>query len=164
MSYEGYEVIYCVCGYRKGSHDAYDFAREDEERNPCPICGSTAIRIDGVDETNGCYCDELEDGARCPAHEQITEEDIIKYVPVPCPTCCGSGVQHLAAYPSIKDCRCGGSKTDPTKTNCVRCFGTGYVYEPCFDHDVADVVCPECKGRKLIFKPLYNLSKLGGHD
>lgn len=160
MSYEGYEVVYCACGYRKGSHDAYDYAGEDREHDPCPICGSTEVRTDGVDETNGCYCHELEEDERCPAHEQITDKDIAKYAAVLCPTCCGTGRLRAATLFVVNGCFCGGSKASPVKKNCDKCFGTGYTYDFCFANDAVDAVCPQCKGRGQTFKPLYDLSKL----
>jgi hypothetical protein len=58
MSYEGYEVIYCICGYRKATREASMFSKLAPD--PCPICGSTEEAWDSVDETNGCQCEYIE--------------------------------------------------------------------------------------------------------
>lgn len=84
MSYEGYKVIYCVCGYRKATLDAHEaFYRDNEPHQPCPICGSTEEAWDCVNLTNGCECDwvardwakqgKTGDPPLCSAHERVTK-------------------------------------------------------------------------------------------
>lgn len=108
MSYEGYEVIYCVCGYRKATRDAYEIGFEDLEHNdPCPICGSTEEAWDCVDLTNGCECDYLEDlweknGKKndlptCAAHERVTKVVEVVGEQV-CPCCKGTGKTPINRY------------------------------------------------------------------
>jgi hypothetical protein len=162
MSYEGYEVIYCAsCGYRLATRDAYDefddFEFDEESGHmksnpkPCPICSSTKRVYDCVDQTNGCFCDELEAGKTCPCHETITDEDIIKYAPKTCEKCDGTGFSLSTDSFKAEKCSCGG------KPSCATCFGTVEVLLP---FGKTSVVCPVCNGRGKTFTPLYNISKL----
>ncbi len=107
MSYEGYVVIYCVCGYRKDSRDAYQDPFDEKDKDPCPICGSKEELRDYVDQTNGCECDELladwegnleiEDPPVCSAHEKVTKivETVGEQI---CPCCNGKGNTPIYRY------------------------------------------------------------------
>ncbi len=104
MSYEGYEVIYCICGYRKATRDAY---MSDPAPDPCPICGSTEEAWDCVDLTNGCECDYVEerwvaeghtgDPPLCSAHERVTK--VVEIVGEQICKCCkGTGKLPVNRY------------------------------------------------------------------
>lgn len=106
MSYEGYVVFYCECGYKRGSWDCYD---TPDTFSPCPYCGSTKVLHDSVNETNGCECDELlanwegnidtDDPPMCSCHETITEDDIIgSFGQEICPCCKGTGKRDIPKY------------------------------------------------------------------
>lgn len=162
MSYEGYEVVYCAsCGYQLGTRDAYDSYDDfefDEESGhikpnpkPCPICSSTKRVHDYVDQTNGCFCNELKPGEICPCHETITDKDIIKYVPKTCEKCDGTGFSLATDSFKTEKCSCG------RKPSCSNCFGTGETIVP---FGKTSVVCSVCNGRGKTFLPLYDISKL----
>jgi hypothetical protein len=108
MSYEGYEVIYCICGYRKATLDAHEaFYRDNEPHQPCPICGATEEAWDCVNLTNGCECDyyikEWEAGGKigptplCSAHERVTKVVEIVGEQI-CPCCKGTGKTPINRY------------------------------------------------------------------
>lgn len=104
MSYEGYTVVYCVCGYRKDTRDAYD---DPYCSVPCPICDATEEVWDSVNETNGCECDYyikeweeaggIGDPPLCPAHEKVTQ--VVEVVGEQiCPCCNGKGKTPINRY------------------------------------------------------------------
>lgn len=108
MSYEGYEVIYCICGYRKATLDAHESYLQDKvSKDPCPICGSTEEAWDCVNLTNGCECDYVADRwiaeghtgdpPMCSAHERVTK--VIQIVgELICPCCKGKGTTPINRY------------------------------------------------------------------
>lgn len=143
MSYEGYVEYYCGNGHRIGSRDCYE-----DSPIKCPVCGNTEMIRDSVDQTNGCECSE---GYVCHAHPKIKESDIIKYDPVECLECNGSGSVKTIFHEVIQCC------SIPT---CAKCFGTGKEYKTLFTHS-GEESCINCSGRGKMFVPVYNLEKLG---
>ena len=144
MSYEGYYVCYCKNGHRITVRDCYDDMPEK-----CDVCGETKMMFDSVNQTNGCECEDN----TCPAHEKITEKDIIKYDPLICRKCNGLGYVDSKNYMVI--CCC----TDP---KCPKCFGTGKEYL-LTENSAANEPCDICHGRGKIFVEVYDLSKISHH-
>lgn len=161
MSYEGYEVVYCVCGVRKRSNDAYDSVDPEDEK-PCVFCGSTKTVTDCIDETNGCYCDELaadysgdeeniDNLPTCPAHEKIDETDIVGWAMKQCTACNGEGYAETVQEWENAPCDCD------SKPSCAKCYGTGLLRE---ESVWTETQCHACKGTGKLFVPRYNVSKL----
>lgn len=105
MSYEGYEVVYCICGYRKATRDAY--MGDDPTPDPCPVCGAAEEVLDCVDLTNGCECDYIAERwgydrkegppPMCSAHERVTK--VVEVVGEQICKCCkGSGKTPINRY------------------------------------------------------------------
>lgn len=141
MSYEGYYVYYCKNGHRVGARDSYE-----DVPDRCDICKATEMMFDSIDQTNGCECKDNS----CPAHEKITEKDIIKYDPKTCRNCKGLGYVDSKNY-MIKWC-CADPK-------CPKCFGTGKKYVLIFNSS-SNEPCDKCCGRGKVFEKVYDLSKI----
>jgi hypothetical protein len=143
MSYEGYEVHYCERGHCIGLRDAHDY----DEMDDC-FCGSPLTYVDHVDQTNGC--DMLPDGKhdpQCPEHRK--ELKLLDYTPVKCNCKDGYIIRPSLAKVDLCDV-CDGN--NPT---CPDCFGTGSKMHV---EEESKVVCPECKGRGIIFEERYDIS------
>ena len=147
MSYEGYSVRYCIRGHRMGTRDAYECVPIPA---CCPVCGCLEFTEDHVDQTNGCFCDELPESARpCPAHE--TELKLVGWTPIQCPVCLGSGVIQRPSQHLPKSCDCGGNPC------CEQCHGSGRVMVPSI-HVVSD--CDHCKSLGHSYVKKFDVSPL----
>lgn len=71
MSFEGYFNVFCGNGHFVTSRDIY----ESEEDSFC-FCGNKERYTEVIDQTNGCFCNELEDGEECPACSRILKKEI----------------------------------------------------------------------------------------
>ena len=162
MSYEGYDIIYCKKGHYIDERDAYNpiespWGNSTEPVATCPVCGELTMKDiveDCVDQTNGCYCDELTDdekaeGIKCPCHPTITK--IIGYDPITCKSCKGSKETNVAFSYSDDTCTCNGDRA------CDKCFGTG-VRRIIFSE--LAVQCPTCSGTGIQYIPFFDLSPL----
>ena len=93
MSFEGYSNIFCGKGHFITSQDVYN-----EEEVFC-LCGNTDRFSELIDETNGCFCDELKEDESCPACSKILrEENIIGKSPMKCPECYDGKVGVIKSY------------------------------------------------------------------
>jgi len=145
MSYEGYDIYYCANGHEVETVGCY----ESFETVICPICGSTEFYRDAVDETNGCYCDEiLEEGERCPAHPSVTK--VIAFTLIDCPYCKGTKTVSMPSTYKDEPCECAS-------TGCEVCFNTKVKRVP--DNEIT-VQCPTCKGRGFTGEPVYDIQVL----
>lgn len=144
MSYEGYYVYYCKNGHRVAVRDCYDDVPEK-----CDACGETNMLFDSVDQTNGCECKNN----TCPAHERITQKDIIKYDPIKCTECNGLGYVNSRGHNVHRCC------SDP---KCEKCFGTGEHFV-IVENPLSLESCDFCHGRGKIFVDVYDLSKISHH-
>lgn len=138
MSYEGYDVMYCING-----HNCMEI--QDYEKKSCPICGETEFVFDSVDQTNGCCCHKYPDGKKCPAHESVTK--IVGYKGIECEHCKGTGIRTINCKWDLAPCEdCIGKSCDKCKgtgripkvaekiqAHCNICYGTGIFQEPEFD-------------------------------
>lgn len=160
MSYEGYEVIYCVRGHRVAVADAMDDMEWGEEgprsrSRKCKVCGETEMVYDFVDETNGCFCgDPNLEGRLCPAHE--TPLKVVGWSPMPCSRCGGTGSQ-VHPYYDMEICECSnGGSPNPA---CLTCYGTGLQAVP-YPTQGVFAACEECCGRGVKYVKVFDLSPL----
>jgi len=152
MSYEGYEVWYCGNGHRIASFGAFDSPGmwDENDKGPrCQFCDSQEVHIDHVDQTNGCFCDELEEEETCPCHESV--RNIAGYTEVPCDDCFGTQVVEQVAEYLDEPCSC---KSDPA---CEECHGTGTRRVPC---SWVEVDCRKCLGTGKTYEPKWDLTPL----
>ncbi len=172
MSYEGYEVYYCVNGHKQGCFDCSDFI-EESDLSPCHVCGSTDFLRDSCDQTNGCQCVEWvfpemfadfkggvadlssvqrkEMGRSCGGHEEV--DTVVGWSPFVCSECGGSGGTELVIEWVAEPCRfCKG--VNPT---CRECNGTRVTMRPA---KRVSAGCPVCRGRGKMFAEIWDVSRL----
>jgi len=149
MSYEGYVVYYCKNGHRVGSRDFYDYL---DEYSNCPDCGEKITYENHVDQTNGCFCNELPEGEKCEAHEK--ELRIIKYDSFDCKKC--SGYKNITLTTEFKNSDCLQCNKENRET-CPHCFGTGIIR---IEKSFSISHCLDCRGTGKRFVPVFDVSEL----
>lgn len=161
MSYEGFELWYCPQGHFLGHHDAHEYYGHDYDINPesenCSVCGQINqknVLIDYIDQTNGCFCDELDyDEKPCSAHPSVTE--VIGYDFRECPICEGTGEIRVPTWYIPINCSCG---KDPI---CPICFGTGHERKP---GGIVKIACEKCKTTGKVPVERWNIECLKRND
>lgn len=151
MSYEGYVVYYCENGHRVATLDAMEVMYEGRSDLVCEVCGSKVMVEDHVDQTNGCFCDQLPAEKRpCHSHERPLTQ--VGWTSTTCPQCDGTRSVEVVLYYEDAKCSCKG--VDGT---CRNCFGTSHLR---IAGGTTMANCPRCRGTGLVWEEKYDLTPL----